>query len=251
LQQPIDQTIGNSDMTPLWALGARDGRGLHWDGLNSSFDEVMISSAIGNGASRKSVDLESVKRLSAWLRDLRPPAYPLPVDAALAKRGEAVYGAECASCHAMNGARMGAVIPIKEIGTDRHRLDTWTTGAAEAFNAYGAGYPWQFKSFRKTDGYVAMPAVGLWLSGPYLHNGSVPSLAALVEPVEGRPRRFYRGYDVLDPVRVGFVSDGPEAQANGEPFDTTLPGNSNAGHTYGTMLPADDKRALVEFLKTL
>jgi hypothetical protein len=251
LEQPIDQTIGNSDMTPLWALGARDGRGLHWDGLNSSFDEVMISSAIGNGASRKSVDLESVKRLSAWLRDLKPPAYPFPIDAPLAKRGETLYATECASCHAMNGARMGAVIPVKEVGTDRHRLDTWTEGAAQAFNAYGAGYPWQFKRFRKTDGYVAMPAVGVWLNAPYLHNGSVPSLTALLDPVESRPRRFHRGYDVYDPMGVGFVSEGPEAQAIGELFDTSLPGNSNAGHVYGTTLSADDKRALLEFLKTL
>jgi hypothetical protein len=241
LDQPIDATIGNSDMTPLWALGARDGRGLHWDGLNTSFDEVMVSSAIGNGASRKSVDLESVKRLGGWLRDLRPPAYPFPIDAALAVRGSAVFGASCGACHAMDGARMGAVIPSDEVGTDRHRLDTWTSSAAQAFNDFGAGYPWQFKSFRKTNGYVAMPLVGVWLNAPYLHNGSIPTLDALLEPVAERPRRFHRGYDVYDPARVGFASDGPDAAANGELFDTTLPGNSNQGHLYGTGLAADDK----------
>lgn len=251
LEQPLDATIGNSDMTPLWALGARDGRGLHWDGLNTSFDEVMISSAIGNGASRKSVDLESVKRLGAWLRDLRPPAYPFAVDAAVAGRGRAVFSASCGTCHAMDGSRMGAVIPVEEVGTDRHRLDTWTSGAADAFNAFGAGYSWQFKSFRKTNGYVAMPLVGAWLNAPYLHNGSVPTLSALLEPVEKRPRRFYRGYDVYDPARVGFVFDGPDAEADGEAFDTSLPGNSNGGHLYGTGLSAEDKRALLEFLKTL
>jgi len=31
----------------------------------------------------------------------------------------------------------------------------------------------------------------------------------------------------------------------------TRAGNSNAGHAYGTALPADQKRALVEYLKTL
>jgi hypothetical protein len=33
-------------------------------------------------------------------------------------------------------------------------------------------------------------------------------------------------------------------------YDTTLPGNGNGGHTYGTELPAATKRALVEYLKT-
>ena len=60
LGQKVDDTIGNSDMTPLWALGLRDGRALHWDGLNSSLQEVLVSSAIGNGATRKSVDLASL-----------------------------------------------------------------------------------------------------------------------------------------------------------------------------------------------
>jgi hypothetical protein len=79
----------------------------------------------------------------------------------------------------------------------------------------------------------------------------VPTLADLLEPPDARPKRFWRGYDVLDPARVGFVSSGLEAERTGVAFDVTAPGNSNAGHTYGTTLPAEDKRALLEFLKTL
>ena len=60
-----------------------------------------------------------------------------------------------------------------------------------------------------------MPLAGLWLRGPFLHNGSVPSLADLLEPVGARPKQFWRGYDVYDPVRVGFVTTGPEAQREG------------------------------------
>ena len=146
---------------------------------------------------------------------------------------------------------MGSVIPVSEVGTDVHRLDTWTSASAAAFNAVGAGYPWQFTSFRKTNGYVAAPLAGTWLNAPYLHNGSVPTLAALLEPVERRPVRFYRGYDVYDAARVGFMSDGAAAEQRGELFDTTLPGNSNAGHLWGAGLPAESKRALLEFMKTL
>jgi hypothetical protein len=251
LRQPIDETIGNSDMTPLWGLGARDGKALHWDGLNPSLKEVLVSSAIGNGASAKSVDLPSLERIGGWMRDLQPPAYPFPVDRELAARGSAVFDAECAACHAATGARMGTVIPATEVGTDPHRVDTWTRASAAAFNAVAAGYPWQFKAFRKTDGYVAAPLTGTWLNAPYLHNGSVPTLAALLAPVQDRPVRFYRGYDVYDPVGVGFVSEGTQAQARGDLFDTSRPGNSNAGHLYGATLSADARQALIEFLKTL
>jgi hypothetical protein len=33
-------------------------------------------------------------------------------------------------------------------------------------------------------------------------------------------------------------------------FDTSIAGNGNGGHLYGTSLPDADKRALVEYLKT-
>ncbi len=55
-------------------------------------------------------------------------------------------------------------------------------------------------------GYVAQYLDGIWLSAPYLHNGSVPTLRDLLRPVAQRPAVFYRGYDLYDPANVGFVS---------------------------------------------
>lgn len=250
LRQPIDESIGTSDMTPLWALGLRDGRAFHWDGINPALREVLLGSAIGNGASVKSVDVESVETVSGWVRGLPPPPYPFPTDAGLAARGREIFAAECGACHAVNGPRMGAVIPIAEVGTDRHRLDAWTTASATAFNDLAAGKPWQFRSFRKTDGYVAMPLAGAWLNAPYLHNGSVPTMADLLEPPERRPARFFRGYDVYDPARMGFVSAGPDAEREGMEVDTRQSGNGNGGHAYGTALAPEAKAALLEYLKT-
>jgi hypothetical protein len=126
----------------------------------------------------------------------------------------------------------------------------WTRGAVAAYNAYGEGHDWKFSAFRKTDGYVSVPLDGLWLRAPYLHNGSVPSLADLLEPPDRRPKQFWRGYDVYDQVNVGFVSSGPEALRQGTFYDTSKSGNGNAGHQYGTDLPAESKRALIEYLKT-
>jgi hypothetical protein len=82
----------------------------------------------------------------------------------------------------------------------------------------------------------------------------VPTLRDLLEPSSKRPATFYRGYDVYDPKNVGFLTD--VAEENGKKyfrFDTSLPGNGNQGHegkAYGTDLPADEKEALIEFLKT-
>jgi hypothetical protein len=267
LKQPFDQTVGNSDMVPVWNLGAHQGQAMHWDGLNTSLQEVVISSALGDGAPMAWVDRDmarwetpdprnrsSLRRIADYMSAVKAPAYPLPLDVALASAGEVVYAATCAGCHAPEsqrvGTRVGTIIPLGEVGTDRHRLDMWTPDAANAYNAYGTGHAWKFSGFRSTTGYVAVPHDGLWLRAPYLHNGSVPTLADLLEPSANRPKQFWRGFDLFDAVKVGFVSSGAEAQRAGTRYDTSRPGNSNAGHEFGTTLPPNSKRALLEYLKT-
>lgn len=264
LGQPVDDTIGNSDMPPVWNLKAHTGYDYHWDGLNTNLQEVVLSSAIGDGAPMKWVDrdyakwnetqpetMSSLRRIQNYISAVPPPRYPFAIDAPLAAAGAAVYQSECASCHAFGGPRTGKVIPLQEVGTDRHRLAMWTPASATAYNNYTQSYVWKISNFRTTNGYVSVPLDGLWLRGPYLHNGSVPSLVDLLEPVDRRPKGFWRGYDVFDPAGVGFISAGAAAEAAGTWYDTTQPGNSNAGHLWGTSLDADRKRALIEYLKTL
>ena len=159
---------------------------------------------------------------------------------------------------------VGTVDPIEEIGTDPSRLDSYTWALAVNQSTLYAGYekdwgfdkayPQRFHLFRKTHGYANMPLDGIWLRAPYLHNGSVPNLRELLEPSAARTRVFYRGNDVFDPQNVGFVSN-VDKQGGREfyRFDTSQRGNGNQGHegqTYGTELPADEKRALIEYLKT-
>ena len=264
LRQPVDETIGNSDMMPLWNEARREGTAYHWDGLSTTLREVVQSSALGDGASRRWVErdyarwndpdpkrVSSLRRVMNYIGTLAAPKYPLPVDTTLAGEGATLYQAHCSECHQAGAHRTATVIPVDEIGTDRHRLDMWTANAVSAYNAYGDGYSWKFSGFRKTAGYTAVPLDGIWLTGPYLHNGSVPSLADLLEPVDARPKTFWRGSDLFDAERVGFVSAGEEAERVGTPLDVTKPGNSNAGHSYGTTLSADEKRALLEHSKTL
>lgn len=248
LEQPKDETIGNADNVPVWNQKARKGMALHWDGLNISEEEVVLSSAIGDGATRKYIQRENLDRMKEWIMNQPAPKYPFSVEKELAAKGNEIYKRDCASCHSPGGEKTGKVIPVEEVGTDRHRVDMWTEAAAKAYNNY---QDWGFKDFRKSNGYVSVLLDGVWLRGPYLHNGSVPSLVDLLTLPEERTKVFWRGYDVLDRENVGFVSEGPEAQSIGSEFDTKEAGNSNSGHLWGTGLSAEEKKALIEFLKTL
>jgi hypothetical protein len=232
---------------------------LHWDGNNTKVEERNRSAAFGTGTTPATLDNAAIERVERWLLTHEPPAYPYPVDAPKAARGAALYAEYCAACHGASGRdfagkQVGQVTPLAEIGTDRRRMDSYTYDLAVNQATLYIGEWYQFRNFRKTFGYANMPLDGIWLRAPYLHNGSVPTLRDLLEPAAQRPRQFHRGNDVYDPQKVGFVSSVPAHGARRFfPFDTSTPGNSNAGHdgkAYGTELPPGDKDALVEFLKT-
>ena len=245
-----DRTVGTADLPPLFNQRVRAGMWLHWDGNNNLVDERNKSAAIGAGATEASLDLASLDRVAGWVLDLPPPAMPADrIDRALADRGAPVYAVHCARCHDVDGDSVGQVTPLSEIGTDPERLHSFTADLAEKMNTIGTGRPWKFTHFRKTEGYANQPLDGVWLRAPYLHNGSVPTLRALLFPDE-RPAVFYRAYDVYDWERVGFVAEGPDAEKLGVRFDTSVRGNGNQGHLYGTELPAADREALIEYLKT-
>jgi hypothetical protein len=256
---PLSELIGASDFPSLWNQAPREGLQLHWDGNNDSVDERNLSAGLGAGITPVTVDHEGLARVRQWTWTLKPPPYPYPVDQSLVARGAAIYGQQCGRCHAdhrfrdgqRSGDRLGQVEDIDRIATDRHRLDSYTPAFAANQYALFPDSPYRFKRFRKTRGYANHPLDGIWLRAPYLHNGSVPTLRALLDEPSRRPVSFYRGYDVFDAQDVGFVST--VAQADGRSFflyDTAIPGNSNSGHEYGTTLPGVDKAAVVEYLKT-
>lgn len=97
-------------------------------------------------------------------------------------------------------------------------------------------------------GYEAKPLNGIWATAPFLHNGSVASLDQLLLPGSQRMKTFYVGTTSYDPVHVGYQTG---KSYGGSLFDTSLPGNRNTGHEYGTSLNVDDRKALLEYLKSL
>ncbi len=250
-QLPPTELIGAADFPSLWNQQPREGMHLHWDGNNSSLDERNLSAGLGAGITPVTVDHDSIKRVRDWIWTLNPPKYPYAIDGARAVRGKEIYERQCAECHSFGGKRTGSVVAIDEIGTDPYRLNSYTHVFSVNQATLFPASRYQFTHFRKTNGYTNQPLDGIWARAPYLHNGSVPTLWDLLQSPENRPQQFSRGYDVYDKERVGFISDTPEAKREGSPYNTTLPGNGNGGHVYGTNLSDEEKQDLVEYMKTL
>jgi hypothetical protein len=167
--------------------------------------------------------------------------------------------------------------PLKPVDTAFNVLGTAVLGsilqhyvpvlmkAEDAAQADGLKSPFPPETDSLKDAYIA-PAVsekptyayesrvleGIWAAAPYLHNGSVPTLAELLKPAAERVGSFKVGpaYDIAN---IGIAAEQTK-------FDYTLQttdcsdrnsGNSRCGHEFGTTLSSDEKKALLEYLKTL
>ena len=144
------------------------------------------------------------------------------------------------------------------IGLEKH-LQTIGLEGAKNFEVLKTSLEEHLKSKSKSsDGtlkYKARPLNGIWATAPYLHNGSVPNLWQLLQEPQSRDKSFYVGSREFDPLNVGFnTTEIPGSttlfQVENGP-NRPIPGNSNAGHSYGTMLSDEDKWALIEYMKTL
>jgi hypothetical protein len=253
----LGQSPGVADVAPLWQLEKRIGRGFHWDGNTLLLNDYKIIAALGLNVIPRFMDVQGLDRIMRWAKTNVPKKYdevaPVHVDSGQSEVGKKLYFQHCASCHDPGGKRFGSIEPIELIGTDRNRLDAFTEKLANKLKRIGPAHEWRLRNFEKTNGYSNLPLDGIWLRAPYLHNGSVPNLWDLLERPANRPKKFCRGNDQYDWVRIGFES-GLVAEGCGKffPYDTTQKGNSNAGHEYGTSsLSRDDKDALIEYLKTL
>ena len=142
----------------------------------------------------------------------------------------------------------GTLVDKKAKSALDHPLPTLAVTAFAASKAE----PTDGKPLPPANRYEARVLYGVWAAAPYLHNASVPTLADLLKPAAERPKDFKIGPN-YDAAAVGMATQQTA-------FDFTLhatgcddrnSGDSNCGHDYGTSLPANDKKALLEYLKTL
>lgn len=194
-----------------------------------------------------------------FLKGYRPQPFPGSVDRARARAGAAVYAAQCAQCHGSysSGAEPRLVrFPNWQgnVGTDPLRGAAFTASLADAVAATA------YKSriaVQPGRSYVAPPLTGIWASAPYLHNGSVPTLAALLAPAT-RPARFMVGGHALDYAAVGLLLTPAGTYPSGyRPFsrpvwiETRNAGHGSGGHLFGATLSPKARADLIEYLKLL
>src|SRR5262249_24234414 len=135
--------------------------------------------------------------LATYLWDLQPPTRSH--DEAPA-RGRELFDEHCVRCHAGRSGS-GPLVAAERVGTDRALADS---------EARGTGM------FRPA------PLVAVRDAAPYSHDGSVPTLADVLDPARLRPdyTRGVRGEGAI------------------------------MGHAFGTQLADDDRAALVAYLAT-
>ena len=191
----------------------------------------------------------------AYLKTVRPQPFPGRIDQARAVAGRDVFQRGCAACHGTYAetAQGPRLIRFPNwaglVGTDRTRAEAITETLVARVNASPMGGS---ISAAATGLYAAPPLTGLWQSAPYLHNGSVPSLAALLG-LEERPERFRVGGHAMDLERVGIAyPDGYQPYAGSAWVDTRKPGLGGRGHeTPFADLSREGRLALLEYLKRL
>jgi len=236
-----------------------------------------------------SLQLGNLIWMEETLRGLRAPTWPTeifgPIDQAKADRGRELFKTHCVQCHGIkelpNGTWDVTVVPLQRIGTDPNQATNWAglsydgsklgIGKTTAYIALAAvvnAVRKQLYADNKTPaseqegdvtdeapcGYKARPLIGVWATPPFLHNGSVRTVFDLLS--DKRPAKFNMRSREYDPVNLGYTD---EQTPNSFVLDTSITGNSNAGHWFandgtrpgwiGPALPDADKYALIEYLK--
>jgi hypothetical protein len=204
----------------------------------------------------------------AWIESLEPPRYPFAIDRNLADLGRPLFEQTCSRCHGTYGSEgtyPEKTVPIDEVGTDAVRFKAIPPLWRELYNTTWFSEYGEKPVQARPEGYVAPPLDGIWASAPYLHNGSVPTLRALLQS-SSRPARFTRppstDFAHYDTDRVGWKfsevsADELASTARRSPFqakfivDTARFGMSNHGHTFGDELSEDERMDVIEYLKSL
>jgi mono/diheme cytochrome c family protein len=201
------------------------------------------------------------KAILAWIESLEAPKYPWPIDKHLAAQGEKVFTANCSRCHGTYGDKEtypNRVVALDDVGTDPVRAQALTTEHRRWMQVGWLSRYGDDEVVTDTKGYIAPPLDGIWATAPYFHNGSVPTLWHVLHS-DKRPAVWRRTEDGYDRDRVGLevtaYKSVPENSRrppqSREFFNTSLKGKSADGHTYPDELTPAEKRALLEYLKTL
>ena len=253
------------DVPPWWRMAKKNAMFYNAAGRGDHARIMMTASALCTDSVSEAQAIDAYfPDVRAYIYSIQPPKWPFATpDAALVAQGQQVFVDSCARCHGSygeGGQYPNLVVSVDEVGTDP-TLAVGAAGFADRFvDWFNASYYGTAGRYAPARGYIAPPLDGVWATAPFLHNGSVPTIEALLDSSQ-RPKYWSRVHDSTqyDTSAVGWIYSTLDHGQDAEPddnkrkliYDTTLPGYSNEGHTFGDALSPSDRSALLEYLKTL
>ena len=254
----IPEQVIPSDVPAWWLLKKKIGMFYTAFGRGDFGRFLMASNLLTVTDTAESAEVDvHMPDVLAYINSLQPPKYPKEIDATLAEKGKIIFDKNCSECHGTygkNGQYPNLVIPQSTIQTDSLlQLSNYSQPQfIEWFNKswFSSGdHPAKLVPFK---GYIAPPLDGVWITAPYLHNGSVPTLEAVLNS-SIRPKYWTRDYDKpeYDYDNPGWKYSVHEKADDRLIYNTTLPGYGNYGHYFGDKLSAAERKAVIEYLKTL
>ena len=258
-QFPISVKTAPSDVPAWWLYKKKNA--LYYNALGKG-DFARLNMATALVTMQDSAEARKIEaqfpNLDAYLKTIQAPKYPFTIDQLLAQKGKSLFNDNCAKCHGKyesDATYPNYLIDLQAIGTDAALADE-----NQNFPQYHTWFnqSWFSKSpnaaqLLPTRGYIAPPLDGIWATPPYLHNGSVPTLDDLLKSTQ-RPKYWSRTFDNkadFDMVKMGWKYKAESSKIDNNTYDTTVYGYGNAGHYYGDSFTADERKAVIEYLKTL
>lgn len=269
-----DNTI-TSDPGPWWRVSKKNA--LFYNGMARGDHRgtmALATSVCVDDIETATVVDQLFVDIQAYILSIEAPVYTRNIDAALADTGKQIYERDCAACHGsyvtaaesiagMEDTYPNLLIPLDVIGTDPVVAEAGVVHSPELVDWYNDSFYGQITKMVPNDpfpGYMPPPLDGIWATAPFLHNGSVPTVE-LVLNSKARPavwKRVSQDSTVFDEVAMGWPYievSGRQSDADALEqkfiYDTGYWSQSNAGHIFGDHLSSDERRAVIEYLKTL
>jgi len=252
------------DVPPWWRMAKKNAMFYVAGGRGDHARIMMTASTLCTDTVDEAKAIDAYfNDVAAFIRAIEPPKYPFPIDGGLAEEGRAVFESVCSTCHGTYGeppSYPNLVVAVEDVGTDP-ALATGSSQFADVYvDWFNGSFYGETARLEPQKGYVPPPLDGVWATAPYLHNGSVPTLAMLLDS-KSRPEFWTRSFDSndYDAANVGWnvtvLAAGKDAEPNATTkkaiYDATQLGYSNTGHVYGDGLSAEERKAVIEYLKTL
>ncbi len=257
-QYDIPEEVIPADVPAWWLLKKKNA--MFSTGIGrGDFGRIMMASSVltmKDSTKARYIDQQFIN-VAEYIRQLEPPVYPNEIDLEKADQGKLLFEETCSKCHGTYDE--DEFYPNVIVDHSLLRTDSLLAKSNFAYQSFAYWYnnSWFSKGdyggkIEPGNGYMAPPLDGIWATAPYLHNGSVPNLEALLSS-EKRPKYWRRSPNNSDYnfEVLGISTSIENSKIDRFTFDTTLPGYSNKGHYFGDFMTKIEKENILEYLKTI